>query len=91
MVKKSKKENIIFQYYKTPKLLRVLFLLCSYLTVAQINGTARTASSESIAFATVILKKAQDSSIVSYTQTNEQGFYTLKTPVFKTISKTITK
>lgn len=67
--------------HKTPKLLGVLVFLCSYLMVAQINGTARSSSSESIAFATVILKKAQDSSIVSYTQTNEQGFYTLKTPV----------
>lgn len=67
--------------HKTPKLLGVLFFLCTLISQAQINGTARSTSSEAIAFATVILKKAQDSSIVSYTQTNEQGFYTLKTPV----------
>jgi hypothetical protein len=68
-----------------------LFFLCSYLAVARVNGTARTASSEAIAFATVILKKAHDSSIVSYTQTNEQGFYTLKTPVNITVSKIMLK
>ncbi len=67
--------------HKTPTLLGVLFCLCTFVAQAQLKGTARSTRGEPVTYATVILKKAQDSSIVSYTQTNEQGFYSLKTPV----------
>lgn len=53
-----------------------LFLSC-FLSKAQISGTASNSSNEPVPFATVILKMAQDSSIVAYTQTDKVGFYEL--------------
>ena len=56
-----------------------LFLfLFSFICNAQISGTATNSNKEPVAFATALLKKTQDSSIVAYTQTNKDGFYELK-------------
>ena len=54
-----------------------LFFTCFVLN-AQISGTAVNEKKEPVAFATVILKIAQDSSIVAFTQTDKLGFYKIK-------------
>ena len=53
-----------------------LFLfLFPLFAIAQIQGTVNDSLSQPIPFATVLLKKAQDSSLVAYTQTAKDGFY----------------
>lgn len=54
-----------------------LFLSCYFIN-AQIQGTASNNKKEPVAFATIILKTAQDSTIVAYTQTDKEGFYELR-------------
>ena len=54
-----------------------LFFIC-FISQAQISGTVTNDKNEPVAFATALLKKAQDSSIVAYTQTDKKGDYELK-------------
>ncbi|WP_298950022.1 carboxypeptidase-like regulatory domain-containing protein [uncultured Nonlabens sp.] len=61
------------------KTLICLFLFfTSFISTAQISGIAVNEKKEPVAFATVILKTVQDSSIVAFTQTDKLGFYKIK-------------
>lgn len=57
------------------QLYTLLFFLSSYLVTAQITGRATDSLSQPISFATVLLKKSVDSSLVAYTQTAKDGYY----------------
>jgi hypothetical protein len=70
-------ENPRFREYKKTLTGLFIFLLC-FITTAQISGTAVNELKEPVAFATVILKTAQDSSIVAFTQTDQLGFYNIQ-------------
>ena len=65
MKKKSKFHNLLNLKKKTLTGL-FLFFTC-FITTAQITGKAINEQKEPVAFATVILKTAQDSSIVAFT------------------------
>ncbi len=52
-----------------------LFLLFPFYGLSQISGTVTDTLSQPIPFATVLLKKSLDSSLVAYTQTAKDGFY----------------
>ena len=71
--------RIFFPKNRNVKTLTGLFLFftCSILN-AQISGTAVNELQEPVAFATVILKTVQDSSIVAFTQTDKLGFYKIQ-------------
>lgn len=57
--------------------LTFFLFLFPLLTFSQIQGTVSDSLNQPIPFATVILKKSQDSSIVAYKQTAKDGFYSL--------------
>ena len=63
---------------KTRFLWLVLFLIVVQLSNAQIQGKVSDEKGLPVEFATVVLKKAIDTSFVAYTRTNEKGFYILK-------------
>jgi hypothetical protein len=63
---KKSKLNFIYSIKKKTLTGLFLFLLC-FITNAQLSGTAVNELKEPVAFATVILKTAQDSSIVAFT------------------------
>lgn len=71
-----------FQFLNSKKTVLGLFVLLLFLTKlsAQISGNVADEVSKSIPFTTVVLQKSQDSTIVAYTQTNENGFYYLVAP-----------
>jgi hypothetical protein len=74
-MKKSKFPLFIKSKKKT---LTGLFLfLFPLLAFSQIQGIVSDSLNQPIPFATVILKKAQDSAIVAYKQTAKDGFYSL--------------
>lgn len=61
------------------KVLCFIVFLCGFQSVkAQIQGKVLNENKQPIEFVTVVLKEAVDSSFVSYTRTNEKGFYSLK-------------
>lgn len=64
-------------YFKKTCLAGLFLLLLFNISTAQISGKATTVKKEPVPFATVILKKVQDSSIVAYSQTDKAGFYRL--------------
>ena len=53
------------------------FLFVVQFAKGQIHGQISSEKGEPIEFVTVVLKKAIDSSFISYTRTNENGFYTI--------------
>lgn len=55
----------------------ITLLFFSYNGLAQIQGNVLDIDKQPIEFVTVVLKKAVDSSFVSYTRTNKKGFYAL--------------
>lgn len=67
-----------FSFVKKKTYLGLFLFLTSFILNAQISGTATNNKKEPVAFATALLKKTQDSSIVAYTQTNKDGYYELK-------------
>ncbi len=56
----------------------VVFLLFAQVSNAQIQGKVSDLKEAPIEFVTIVLKKANDSSFVAYTRTNENGFYSLQ-------------
>jgi len=56
----------------------VVFLLFAHVSNAQIQGKVSDHKGTPIEFVTIVLKKANDSSFVAYTRTNENGFYSLQ-------------
>lgn len=59
-------------------LISLFLFFTSFISTAQISGIAVNEKKEPVAFATVILKTVQDSSIVAFTQTDKLGFYKIK-------------
>ncbi len=56
----------------------LFLLLFTFIATAQLSGKATTTDKKPVPFATVILKKVQDSTIAAFTQTDQAGQYTLK-------------
>ncbi len=56
----------------------VVFLLFAHVSNAQIQGKVSNQKDAPIEFVTIVLKKANDSSFVAYTRSNENGFYSLQ-------------
>ncbi|WP_298949997.1 hypothetical protein [uncultured Nonlabens sp.] len=74
---------------KTPTGLFLFFT--SFISTAQISGIAVNEKKEPVAFATVILKTVQDSSIVAFTQTDKPVFYiTVKRAALQTFTFNLT-
>jgi len=67
-----------FVFFKKKTLTGLFLFFTCFVLNAQISGTALNKLKEPVAFATVILKTAQDSSIVAFTQTDKLGFYKIK-------------
>uniref|UniRef100_UPI00404B0045 carboxypeptidase-like regulatory domain-containing protein n=1 Tax=Gelidibacter sp. TaxID=2018083 RepID=UPI00404B0045 len=59
----------------------ISFFIFAQLSNAQIQGKVSDEKDNPLEFATVVLKKAVDSSFVSYTRTNAKGFYDLNPKV----------
>lgn len=76
-MKKTKNQSFKIYTLKTCLSGLFLFIVCHF-SKAQLSGTAKTSSKEPVAYATVILKKVQDSSITAYTQTDQAGYYKLQ-------------
>jgi hypothetical protein len=55
-----------------------LFLLFPTIVLSQVIGTVTDSLSQPIPFATVLLKKSQDSSLVAYTQTAKDGYFKIE-------------
>jgi hypothetical protein len=75
----QKNVKIVLMSWKDVISLVVLLTILGNLTLhAQISGTAATKDKDPVPFATVILKKATDSTISAYTQTDQDGKFNLK-------------
>ncbi len=57
----------------------LFFLFFTFKGFSQIQGKVTDKNNNPLPFITVVLKKAVDSTFVSYSRTNTQGFYTLDT------------
>jgi hypothetical protein len=56
----------------------LFFLLLPIFCLSQISGTVIDSLSQPIPYATVLLKKSQDSSLVAYTQTAKDGYFKIE-------------